>query len=586
MRKFDKIIKGGTILDGLRTPRFVSDLGIRAGRIAYIGDIRDAGNAEIIDARGLMVAPGFIDLHTHYDSQVFWDPYCTISSWHGITSVVIGNCGFGFAPCHPQDQERAMLTMARNEAVPLATMKEGMPWDWESFPQFLDSIERTPKGVNVLSYVPLGPMLMYVMGLEAAKSRPANAAERTQLRKLFNEALDAGGCGFSAQYTGTENVQRDYDGTPMITDVMARDDLMLFAEVLRERGEGFIQIASSLEAADDLAAVSGRPVIWNSLAVASDQHGMPTLSHKIAIEHLNQANAQGRRVFAQALTCAVGFNFTMEDWNLFDASLIWRNMTMGTREERLRKMVDPKIRQALRQEHDVGKGPVAGGATADNDQFGFRGVEAVFITGAATPRWKEYEGMTIQELATKLGKHPIDTFLDLVVDEDLKTDFETPARISNDADLAEVIRSPLAIPGVSDGGAHTKFITNATYPTEFLIDHVRTNHVVDLEEAHWRLSGYPAYAAGFKDRGVLREGLPADIVIYDFDALKLLPIEVAHDFPANEWRRVRKAEGYRYIIVNGETTFKDGVCTDATPGHLLRHGYDSKAASAEYAVAT
>ena len=182
-KRFDKVIKGGTILDGQRTPRFVSDIGTRDGRIAYIGDIKETGDAEVIDAKGLIVAPGFV-----------WDPYCTLSGWHGVTSVVIGNCGFGFAPCKPQDRDRAMLTMARNEAVPLATMQAGMPWDWESFPEFLDSLERTPKGVNILAYVPLTPLMMYVMGLEAAKSRPATPPERERLKILFHEALEAGAC--------------------------------------------------------------------------------------------------------------------------------------------------------------------------------------------------------------------------------------------------------------------------------------------------------------------------------------------------------------------------------------------------------
>ena len=177
MKKYDTVIKNGTIIDGLRTPRFLADIGITDGRIECIGRIETTEGRETIDAEGLIVAPGHVDLHTHYDSQIFWDPYCTISGWHGVTSVVIGNCGFGFAPCKKSDQDRAMLTMSRNEAVPLETMQEGMPWDWETYPEFLDSLEKTPKGVNILSYLPLNPLMMYVMGLDAAKNRPATAEE-------------------------------------------------------------------------------------------------------------------------------------------------------------------------------------------------------------------------------------------------------------------------------------------------------------------------------------------------------------------------------------------------------------------------
>jgi N-acyl-D-aspartate/D-glutamate deacylase len=572
-QRYDTVIKGGTIFDGQRTPRYVSDIGVVGGRIAYIGDIRDTGTAEVIDARGLHVAPGFVDLHTHYDSQIFWDPYCTLSGWHGVTSVVIGNCGFGFAPCRPEDRDRAMLTMARNEAVPLATMQQGMPWDWETFPEFLDSLERTPKGVNVLSYVPLSPLMMNVMGLEAAKSRCATAAERDRLARVFNEALDAGACGFSAQISGAEGVQRDYDGTPMITDTMAPEDLMLFAQVLRERGEGFIQIAGGgLGLAEELAAESGRPIIWNMLAVGADQHGAATMMHRDAIRWLESVNARGLRIFAQALTCNVGFTFTMEEWNLFDSSPIWRQVTLGAREEKLAKMADPDVRAALRAEFDAGKGPIAGGGTEQQNPLGNAGVAGLFIVETASAAWRPYEGSTVGEMAQTLGKHPIDAFLDLAIAENLKTTFETPPLKLDGEAMKEVARSAVALPGVSDGGAHTKFVTLGAYPTEFLTVHVRDNHVMDLEEAHWRLAGYPAYAAGLKDRGVLREGMPADIVIYDFDALEMLPAEIAYDYPAGEWRRIRKAQGYRFIIVNGETTFVDGACTGATPGRLLRHG--------------
>jgi N-acyl-D-amino-acid deacylase len=565
-QRFDKVIKGGTILDGQRTPRFVSDIGIRDGRIAYIGDIREAGAAEVIDAKGLIVAPGFVDLHTHYDSQVFWDPYCTLSGWHGVTSVVIGNCGFGFAPCKPEDRDRSMLTMSRNEAVPLPAMKAGMPWDWESFPEFLDSVERTPKGVNILSYVPLSPMLMYVMGLEAAKSRPATPAERARIKGLFNEALDAGACGFSAQVAGKVSVQCDYDGTPMITDTMAHEDLMLFAEVLRERGEGFIQIAGGgQQLAEDLAEVSGRPIIWNILSPGgTDQHGVLVMGHREAIKWLDEVNARGLRMFAQSMTAAQGFDFTMEDWNLFDHSPIWREVTRGSHEERLRNMADPEFRRLLCEEFDDGRAPMLPNYKG--------GLATVFITETATDRWAKYDGWTVGELAEALNKHPLDAFLDLVVDEDLKTTFQIPARPTDRQALQEVACSAWALAGLSDGGAHTKFITLGAYPTEFLMD-VRDREIMGLEEAHWRLSGYPAYAAGLKDRGVLREGLPADIVVYDYDELNMLPMGVAHDFPANEWRRIRKATGYRYIMVNGETTFVDGECTGATPGQLLRHGY-------------
>jgi N-acyl-D-aspartate/D-glutamate deacylase len=188
MPQFDLLIKNGTILDGLRTPRFVNDVAIKDGKIARIGKTAESEAKRVIDATDKIVCPGFIDLHTHFDGQVFWDPWCTISGWHGVTSVAIGNCGFGFSPVKPEDRERAMLTMERNEAVKATTMAAGMPWDWETFPEYLDSLERTPKGVNMLSYVPLNPLMAYVMGVDAAKSRPANAEERARMCELLSEA--------------------------------------------------------------------------------------------------------------------------------------------------------------------------------------------------------------------------------------------------------------------------------------------------------------------------------------------------------------------------------------------------------------
>ena len=280
---FDLVIRGGTVVDGTRVPRYRADVGIRDGRIAQIGAIALGSGQKEVDAGGHIVAPGFVDLHTHYDAQIQWDPYCTISGWHGVTSVVLGNCGFGFAPVKPDARERAMLTMSRTEAIPLASMRAGMLWDWETFPEWLDTLERIPKGINALSYVPLAPLMIYVMGLEAAKSRPANEAERAEMKRLFHQAMDAGACGFSLQRLGQWSIQADYDGSPMVTDTMVDEDAFLFAEALGERDEGFIQVTqlssnpqADLEFQEKLAELSGRPVLHNLVAAAP---GKPECSH-------------------------------------------------------------------------------------------------------------------------------------------------------------------------------------------------------------------------------------------------------------------------------------------------------------------
>ena len=564
MARFETVIKNGLIFDGTRIPRFRGDIGIRDGVIAEVGHIDASEGDQVIDADGLHVAPGFVDLHTHYDAQLFWDPYCTLSGWHGITSAVIGNCGFGFAPVAPEMRERAMLTMTRVEAIPYASMKEGMPWDWVTFPDYLDSVDRTPKAINLLPYVPVGPLLTWVMGLEDAKAgRMPTAAEHAEMRRLFEEALDAGGCGWSAQRLmpqGPSAVQVDYDGTPMVTDVMHDETCELFARILGERNEGFMQMTISSGSyerdrahMETLASLSGRPVLWN--VVQAYDH-KPEV-HRDALRWLDSCRDRGIRVYGQGLTTDAGFAFTFEDWNLWDDRPAWREATLGTVEERKAKLADPERRAALRsQESRTATGPLAN----------------VVVIGPKTEPYKKYLDHTVGQIAEAEGKHPVDAMLDMAVAENLATEFfAAPPNVSL-VHLKEIVDNPYVLFGVSDGGAHTKFLTAGRYPTETLIKIVREHGMLSLEEAHWRLSALPAMVAGFQDRGVLKPGAPADIVVYDYDKLEVLPSEVVHDLPGGEWRRIQKAKGYRYVLVNGQVTIEDDQQTETYSGQLLRHG--------------
>ncbi len=564
MPRYDRVISNGMIVDGTRAPRYRGDIGIKDGRIAKIGRIDPADAAEVIDATGLVVAPGFIDLHTHYDAQVFWDPYCTLSSWHGITSVVIGNCGFGFAPVRPELRERAMLSMTRVEAIPLASMTAGMPWDWVTFPEFLDSVERTPKAVNILPYVPVGPMLIWVLGFDDAKAgrRPTDA-EHAELRRLLNEAMDAGGCGWSAQRMlpeGPAAVQRDFDGTPMPTDVMHDDTCRELAHVLRERNEGFMQMLmisgnNKRDQAfyEEMAEISGRPMIMN--VVQAFDH-RPDI-HRRVLEWLHSCRERGIRVVGQGLTTDAGFSFTFENWNLFDDSEAWREATIGTLEERKAKLADPARRQALKDQMPAtATGPLPG----------------IVITGPKLGKNKQWLDHTLALVAQKTGRHPVDVMLDMAVEEDLQTEFFAAPPNGSIEYLKEIVDDPYVLFGVSDGGAHTKFLTAGRYPTETLCKVVREHRMITLEEAHWRLSALPAQVAGFRDRGTLVEGAPADIVVYDFNELAVLPDQIVHDLPGGEWRRIQRARGYRWILVNGEVTIRDDEQTHRHPGVLLRHG--------------
>src|SRR5215813_4484516 len=275
MADVDLHIKGGTVVDGTRAPSYQADVWIKDGKIAQIGGKAPGFAKRTVEAAGLIVAPGFVDLHTHYDAQIRWDPYCTISGWHGVTSVVLGNCGFGFAPVKPEFRDRSMLTMTRTEAIPYDAMKVGMNWDWETIPEYLDSLDRTAKGVNIIQYMPTASLMTYVMGLEEAKNRPATEKERQEMKRLLHQGMDAGLCGFSIQRLGRNSAQADYDGSPMVTDTMCDEDILALAEVLHERNDGFIQITQATgEMKEDraflehLAAVAQRPILHNIVAAA------------------------------------------------------------------------------------------------------------------------------------------------------------------------------------------------------------------------------------------------------------------------------------------------------------------------------
>ncbi|HVA69150.1 MAG TPA: amidohydrolase family protein [Candidatus Binataceae bacterium] len=571
MAEFDLLIRGGMVVDGTRLPRYRADIGIKDGRIAKIGSLKPHQAKKVVEAGGQIVAPGFVDLHTHYDAQLFWDPYCSISSWHGVTSLVIGNCGFGFAPVKPEFRDRAMLTMTRTEAIPYNSMKAGLPWDWVTYPEFLDSVERHPKGVNLLPFVPMAPVMVWAMGLDEAKSgRMPTTAETAEMKRIINEAMDRGACGWSAQRFGENSVQADYDGTPMVTDLMHDETALELARILGERNEGFIQMSyipnSSRYEGDmqnhtekhfeELAIAAGRPILYNAIAI----NDLYPERFRRQLHWIESCARRGIRVYGQSATLELGFLFTFKDWNLWDDMPEWREVTTGKVEDRLMKLSDPERRPGLRKVDEMT------GLITNN-------VRGIFILECKNPELKRYENMTVGEVADREHKHPVDAMLDIACADGLNTDFYTPPVNVRTDYLKEMVTSDgMAIFGVSDGGAHTKFFSGGRYTTEALIKMGRDNEILPLEELHFRLSNQPAMCAGFKNRGTLVEGNWADVVVYDLNRLAIKPLEIVHDFPGGEWRRVQRAEGYHSVIVNGDVIMEDGHDTGATPGKLLRHG--------------
>jgi N-acyl-D-aspartate/D-glutamate deacylase len=582
MAEYDVLIQNGTIIDGLRMPAYRGNIGIRGGKIVAMGNVQGRAT-RVIDATGRIVAPGFMDIHTHYDAALSgglkWDPYATLSGWHGVTTVAIGNCGFGFAPVRPEDRDRAMRRMERTESIPLSCMQAGMRWDWETFPEFLNSLDRGELGVNAASLVPYSPLRAWVLGNDAArdpkyKTKPEQVAE---IKHILREGLQAGGFGFSASFS---MANRDYDGGYLPTHVAPREEFLEMASVMREFNRGSIEwtMGHALQGLGmdfllELAKTSGRPVNWN--AVIYDPTSPNTWREQLA--WTEKANREAP-VLAVNICMPIEFEFTLETIGLFDQLPAWNEATVGTLEERKAKLADPARRPAMKR--DMEKAPTLMPGTSPDGEQGqvrmFRWDET-FIDDVHLAKNKSLKGRTIGEVAKEQGKHPIDTLLDLSVEEDLKTTFAMQGFINNDEEaLTTIIKHPLCLIGASDGGAHTKFLTLGRYPTHFLAHWVRDKQIMTLEEAHWRLSAMLGWAIGIRDRGWLREGMPADIVVYELEKLAVRPTETVQDLPDGDWRRVQKADGYDYLIVNGQVTFDHGTCTGALPGKMLR-SYDTAA---------
>jgi N-acyl-D-amino-acid deacylase len=567
--EFDAVIKDGMIVDGARMPRFRGDVGIKDGVITRIGRIDRSDAHREIDATGMIVAPGFIDLHTHYDAQVFWDPYLTTSGWHGVTSVVIGNCGFGFAPMRTELRERAMLSMTRVEAIPLATMRTALPWDWVTYPEFLDSIERRPKAVNVLPYIPVNPLLIWVLGLEAAKAgRKPTDAEHTEMARLLNEAMDAGACGWSAQSLGQPGQpardsaggpQGDFDGTSMPSDVMWPETRMVLAKVLGNRGEGFIELSSGLggrEHWEELAAASGAPMLWQAVVASGGEMGEKMRGDLFA--WFRSCHERGLRIYGQGLMNECPLLFTFEYWDLWGP--VWDELAGPAldNERKLANLANSEIRAKLRE--------------APRTFMFVDSVNDTVLLRTSSSEYKKYEHSRIGDIVRDTGKSPVDIICDAAVADRLKTVFQTRQFHITPAGIKELIDNPYIIPGLSDGGAHTKYLTGGGYATEYISNLVREREFSTLEDAHWRLSALPASCAGFKNRGILRPGAAADIIVYDYDKLGYTFPEFVRDLPGDEYRVVCRGRGYRNVIVNGEVTIEDDKETSTYSGALLRGG--------------
>ena len=559
MATFDLVITGGMVVDGTGNQRVRTDVAIRHGRIAKIGRVDPAQADRVLDATGLVVAPGFIDIHTHYDAQVFWDPYLTTSGWHGVTSVVTGNCGFGFAPVRPEDRERSMLSMTAVEAIPTETLREGLPWTWSTFPEYLDAVDATPLALNVLPYMPVNPLLVYVLGIDAAKAGVEPTTEQNaEMARLFAEALDAGACGWSAQCLGEPGQadgrfqQGDYDGTPMPSDIMWPSTRRALAEVLGERGIGFMQ-ASGIpdDEVVELVELSGRPFIWQAVVANA-----LTMYYRNRIEWLRECRERGLPIYGQAMTVDAPVHFTLANEAILERSPLSMVHACDGVDAKLAVLADAAFRNELDAYAPVIFNPFA----------------EMTLHHADGARFSPFVGRSLGDIAAELGCRPVDVLCDASIETNLGAVFESQQFQSSPEALKELVDEPYLIPGLSDGGAHVNFLTSGCYGTEYLARYVRDERITSIEQAHWRLSGLPAHCAGFSDRGTLVEGAAADVIVYDLDRLAYGDTEFVHDLPAGEMRAIVRAAGYRWILVNGVPIIEDDTETGAMAGRLLRHG--------------
>ena len=561
MSEYELVIRGGTIVDGTGIPRYKADLAVKGGRIAKISGRISSGGAKEIDASGCILTPGAIDLHTHYDAQLNWDPYCSLSGWFGVTSLTIGECGFGFAPTRPEDRDLNMQMMNRIEAIPLESMRKGMRWDWETFPEYLDSLERQGLGINIGALFPFSPMRGYVLGMVPARERTSvTEAELNRMKELFHEAMEAGAFGFSFN----KNMEdRPEDGSFLPSHVAADEEFHALAEVLCPFGVGHIGLTLGFgyspeernavrNLMTDLTRTSGRP--FHVLDTEPD--GDP--------EWLQRTHAEGLPLLLQRQCTVVPMEFKLSEYNMFDFMPSWVQPLVGNAQERAAKLRDPAVRDAMRR--DAQEWP-----SIRTDWSRVRVLET------AQGRHEQYDGLTIKELGERVGKDPLDAMLDLAIEEGLETDFLIPA-----ADTPEELeareghlKQSYTHVSASDGGAHTKFTTNSAWPVYWLYHWIRDKEIMSLEQGVYKMSALPAWLADFKDRGTLRVGNWADMIIFDLDQLGYQyerPV-FANDFPGGERRLIQKPTGLRHTIVNGTVTFEGNDCTGALPGKLLR-SYD------------
>ena len=556
----DTLIKGGLIVDGTGEKRYQGDIAIKGGKIVGLGHVNDSAH-RVIDAGGLVVAPGFWDVHTHYDAQLLWDPLATSSSWHGVTTILMGNCGFTLAPCRPGDQEWLLQTLARVEEMNADVLRRTLPWPWEDFGGYLDKLDEA-LGVNAIPQVGHTAVRRYVMGPEASE-REATDEEVTRMRQVIAESLKAGACGFTSSRAPTH---WDGDGKPIPSRVASLDEYYSLVEELAAIDVGWVQAAMPEFKRHDFAEVSRRskrPVCWNDVVQRPERPD----AWKGQLQRMLAMREEGHRFVALGHCQPHDREFKFEQTSIFDRWPTWRRVLFEKHGRKLGLLRDPATREAMRGE--IAREPNPSLAQVWN---------RVMLVRSATGRYRQFEKQMLVDVAASMGKDPLDTALDIALDEGLKTHFRMLDPLGQDPEAAmRILKTPHVVPGLSDGGAHVVTELNTGFPTRLLGHWVRDAQALSLEEAVHLLSGKAVAELNIPNRGLLRKGFAADLTLFDPATVASGERVFVNDLPGGGERLVQHATGIEWTIVNGVVTLERGKPTGQLGGKTIRSSPSAKA---------
>ncbi|WP_341705418.1 amidohydrolase family protein [Ferrovibrio sp.] len=567
---YDLKITGGTIVDGSGAPGYRGDVGIRDGRIVALGDAPDAATRSI-DAGGLTVAPGFVDIHTHYDAQVFWDPMLTISPWHGVTSVVMGSCGFGIAPTRPKDRGLILRTLERVEAMPLTALEAALGDDWpfESFPEYLGALEQRGTAINVGVMIGHTPTRLYVMG-EAAVERAATEDEIRQMQDIVRDGMKAGAIAFA---TSVSPIHIGFDGKPIPSRLAGIDELRALARAVGDVGRGVIHYNGAREPLFDqylaMHEESGRPVCWTALLAGQLGPGR----HRESLQRTRDLLAAGKPIYPQVACRPIVSEFDFRSPVVFDTWSLFRPVRLAKGEAELLAIYrDPGFRRDFREEV-AGRGGRDGDFSGGRDEGEMRRASWRLTEISYCEPHPELVGRRVEEVAAERGLPPTDLILDLAVESNLRTRFRMPLVNFQEDEVQELLSDPNTVVGLGDGGAHLSQLCDACYATHLLGYWVREKGAFSLEQGVHMLTGRTAEIFGIADRGLLKTGRPADVVVFDPATVGAGPLERVYDLPAGADRLISRPSGIHTVVVNGTVLPPPGEPMPAgtkLPGQVLR----------------